>query len=90
MLNILPNRVARNACRSPRPEGQGVKKPMAAVITRLVENGDQLLLRQQKQPLEDLQELRDEARESVGSTLETSDSEVVGCRRGTNKICRSS
>jgi len=63
------------------------KKPMAAVITRLeVENGDQLLLRQQKQPLEDLQELRDEAREFVGSTLETSDSEgFVGCRRGPTK-----
>ena len=35
------------------------KKPMAAVITRIeVENGDQLMKQEKKQPLQNLEELK--------------------------------
>merc|ERR1712142_957 len=63
------------------------KKPMAAVITRIeVENGDQLMKQEKKQPLQNLEGLKMEGKEFVGSTFETSDSEgvVIGCRRPFN------
>jgi len=67
-----------------------IKKPMAAVIINIeVKEGKQLLNLTEKQPLEDIETIRQEAKEFVGSEWDTSDNEgFVGCGRAvTYKAC---
>jgi len=88
-INKVHNSVAKKSVK-PKKEpcerkdkGQ-FKKPMAAIITRLeVENSDTLLKQTEKVGLQDLDEIRAEGKQFVGSNVETSDSDspVVGCGR---------
>ena len=77
---VKPRKPAR-----PRKDRGTFKKPMVAIMTRLEpDNPSSLINQTNKKPLENLDNIRREGKDYVGSTLETSDSEgysYIGCRR---------
>jgi len=83
--DVIKEAKARKKPTRPRKDKGAFKKPLAAIMTRIEpENPASLINQAVKKPLEQLENIRLEAREYVGSTIETSDSEgyaYVGCQR---------
>jgi len=74
--------------KKPRKDKGTVKKPMASLLAGVECRGTNILLQEERRPLDSIDKITEEVEELLGETSEAaSDTEVfVGCRRGYRKV----